>query len=529
MKRIFTVLAMAALAVGTMMANWTPSNTESIRLDAPDADGQVQMKTLRTDDGKIILSWLRPERNDYFSYELHLQVFDKNGNAMFGDEGITVCDKPTRTWTTDYALALAPNGDILLAYSDIRNDVEYEEQLETYLYRYSQDGEPVWDADGVLFPSWDATSGVLSAEDGSPKICVSDDYIFAAVYRTEYASRMTTCWEMVRFNDDGTPEPGITKVLTSKVLVMCPAEDGNFYCVYDNAARGLDAELLDGGMANIWGDPITIESRLITSGMFVPTPMAEVTPDGVLMLSYRVLNDFYGYQVVNYLTVDGQFAPEAVSCNNSIDGDAGVATMGVKEDRAMVAWEWAYSSSATYMNVNVINETDNFFWTGELMYGLSLDMNTMWGFSPVKVIPVEDGWVLLYGNLTSWNGANFMVVKMDDYGHILWTKQICDENFKSSGFSVVYDDRNAYIFYTQEEQYDDNWEPIPGSSGMFVMCVDITGQPSSRVDELITDSEIVKTEVFTLDGRPATEIGHGIYIVRTTDANGVVTSKKVMK
>ena len=73
MKKLFTVLAMAALAVGTMTANWVPSDTESIKLDKEGAEGQVQMKTIRTDDGKIILSWLRPEFIDnVFSYQLHL-------------------------------------------------------------------------------------------------------------------------------------------------------------------------------------------------------------------------------------------------------------------------------------------------------------------------------------------------------------------------------------------------------------------------------------------------------------------------
>ena len=94
---------LAVFAVGTMMANWQPSDTEAIRLDKEDADGQVQMKTIRTPEGKIILSWLRGERVDgVFSYRLHLQVFDADGNAQFGDEGIIVCDKPTRTWTTDF-------------------------------------------------------------------------------------------------------------------------------------------------------------------------------------------------------------------------------------------------------------------------------------------------------------------------------------------------------------------------------------------------------------------------------------------
>ena len=138
MKKFFTFVVMAVFAMTTALANWQPSDIEATKLDKEGANGQLQMKTLRTDDGKIILTWLRGERiSDVFSYQLHLQLFDGNGNAQFGDEGIIVCDKRTRTWTTDYGLALAPNGDILLAYTDIRNDPN-EENAETYLYRYNQ-------------------------------------------------------------------------------------------------------------------------------------------------------------------------------------------------------------------------------------------------------------------------------------------------------------------------------------------------------------------------------------------------------
>ena len=145
MKKLFTFVAMAVLAIGTVMANWQPSDMDATRLDKEGANGQVQMKTLRTDDGKIILSWLRSKRIDgVFAYQLHLQVFDANGNALFGDEGIIVSDKPTRSWTTDYALALAPNGDILLGYFDVRNDPDMQENNEVYLYRYTQQGEAVW-------------------------------------------------------------------------------------------------------------------------------------------------------------------------------------------------------------------------------------------------------------------------------------------------------------------------------------------------------------------------------------------------
>lgn len=291
---------MAALAVGTMTANWVPSDTESIKLDKEGAEGQVQMKTIRTDDGKIILSWLRPEFIDnVFSYQLHLQVFDANGQAQFDDEGIIVCGKPTRTWTTDYGLALASNGDILLAYNDIRNDPEYGDETQVFVYRYTQQGEPVWDVDGVLFPSWTVNANTFSAEDVSPRICVSEENIYVAVARTEYfTGGYKSQWEMVRLDDEGNLATDYQKVFDSKALVMEPAPEGNVYCVYDNANLGLDAQLLDKNVDNVWGIPLTIEQRQISNGRFVPTPLSAVNEGENLMLSYRVLSDFYGYQVM---------------------------------------------------------------------------------------------------------------------------------------------------------------------------------------------------------------------------------------
>ena len=544
---------MAVCAFGMMQAKWTPDDFASIRLDKEGAGGQVQMKTLRTDDGKIILTWLRGERIDgVFSYQLHLQIFDADGNAMFGDEGVIVCDKRTRTWTTDYGLALASNGDILMAYTDIRNDPN-EEFAESYIYRYDQQGNPVWDADGILFPSGRLHESVLSAEDVAPMICVSGNNIFAAANHTEYYMEKATednwqpspwfpnqqmpdsvlvdesLWLIVALNDDGSIASEAPMSMPTRILSMTPATRGNVYMLYDNELTGLDAQLLNGELNNEWEAPVTVENKPLSGGFYFPTPLAAVNENNILQITYRVLTDFYGYQSITYLDENGNCASESLSLTGSIDGDAGTAQMGVKENRALVAWEWAYSASSKYINVNVVTDDNNYYWSGDAMYGVPLDMNLDWGFTPVKVIPVEDGWVVLYGNSTSWNGANFMVVKLDDFGEIMWEKQICEDDFKSSGFSIVYDDKNAYIFYTQETQYDDNWNEIPGSAGMYVMCVDITGNPVTSIDEVSTVDGPVKTEIFTVDGRRVSEMQDGVNIICTTDAKGNVTTAKVLK
>lgn len=551
MKKLFTFMVMAVFAMSTMMANWNPSDIDATKLDKEGANGQVQMKTLRTDDGKIILTWLRGERiSNVFSYQLHLQLFDANGNAQFGDEGIIVCDKRTRTWTTDYGLALASNGDILLAYTDIRNDPN-EENAETYLYRYSQQGEPVWDADGILFPSGKIHENALSVEDVAPAICVSGNNIFVAANHSEYYMEEAnednwspspwfpnqqmpdsvlvnnSEWLIVVMDNDGMMRAEAPMSLDSKIVTMNPAPNGNIYLLYNNQELGLDAQLLTHELNNQWEDPVTVEDRPLSSGMFMPTPLTALADDDVLFISYRVLTDFYGFQVVNSLNPNGATAPEGVSLTGHFDGDAGTAQMGVKQDRAFVAWEYAYSASEKYMNVNVVDNNNNYFWTDEAMYGLYLDISFDWGFTPVKVIPVSDGWVVLYGISTSWNGATFMVEKLDELGNTVWAKQICEDDFKSSGFSITYDENYAYIFYTQEEQYDDNWDVIPGSGGMYVMCVDIKGDHTA-INEVPTGEGIVSTEIYTIDGRRVNQLEKGINIVRTTDANGNVTTTKVL-
>lgn len=542
---------MAVFAMSTMMANWQPSDIDATKLDKEGANGQVQMKTLRTDDGKIVLTWLRGERvSNVFSYQLHLQLFDANGNAQFGDEGIIVCDKRTRTWTTDYGLALAPNGDILLAYTDIRNDPN-EENAETYVYRYSQQGEPVWDADGILFPSGKIHENALSVEDVAPAICVSGNNIFVAANHTEYYMEEAnednwspspwfpnqqmpdsvlvnnSEWLIVVMDNDGMMRAEAPMSLDSKIVTMNPAPNGNIYLLYNNQELGLDAQLLTHELNNQWEDPVTVEDRPLSSGMFMPTPLTALADDDVLFISYRVLTDFYGFQVVNSLNPNGATAPEGVSLTGHFDGDAGTAQMGVKQDRAFVAWEYAYSASEKYMNVNVVDNNNNYFWTDEAMYGLYLDISFDWGFTPVKVIPVSDGWVVLYGISTSWNGATFMVEKLDELGNTVWAKQICEDDFKSSGFSITYDENYAYIFYTQEEEYDDNWDVIPGSGGMYVMCVDIKGDHTA-INEVPTGEGIVSTEIYTIDGRRVNQLEKGVNIVRTTDANGNVTTTKVL-
>jgi len=168
------------------------------------------------------------------------------------------------------------------------------------------------------------------------------------------------------------------------------------------------------------------------------------------------------------------------------------------------------------MYMNMLQLDGSYAWNDGKQEGLALDAGSEWGYRPVKIIPQNDGWVVFYGNATDWNTAKFLVCKINDEGETMWSKQLAEGDFRSSGFSIVYDDTYAYIFFTREEEYDENGIIILGSGGLFVMCVDISnaGNPSSILKPEL-NNDAANSMVYDLNGRRV--IGkptqRGIYIV----------------
>ena len=176
MKKYILFLLTNLLAVSTTLAAWHADDMARTRLDLEGSEWQQDMKSLRTDDGKTILTWVRGERiDDHYSGVLHLQIFDKDGNTQFGDEGIIVCDKPTGSYTVGYELALAPDGDIVIIYQDMRNDPVNLENSQMFIYRFNQQGQPVWDANGLSFTTLPHHENTLCVEEDGCALYISGE------------------------------------------------------------------------------------------------------------------------------------------------------------------------------------------------------------------------------------------------------------------------------------------------------------------------------------------------------------------
>ena len=91
-------------------------------------------------------------------------------------------------------------------------------------------------------------------------------------------------WQVMLLADNRDEVEPIS--IDSKILTMNPAPDGNMYMVYDNELSGLDAQLINPELKNVWDNIVTVEERPLSTGMFMPTPLAQVNEDDKLMLSY---------------------------------------------------------------------------------------------------------------------------------------------------------------------------------------------------------------------------------------------------
>lgn len=552
MNRISTLITALVLSASTAQAQWVPDDKAYTVIGKDSIYGQSGLKTLRTDDGKIVLTWLNhPTDVSYkdpnYGYHLYMQTFDKDGHPLLGKEGKVIVGRSTRSWYTDYSLEITPDGNILISYSDTRNDPD-KQNVGNYLYCYTTEGEPVWSEDGIVAAAVFPTLYGHTFSSLCPLVCVSGKNIYGTIVANDdYKVKAdSTNWQpspwfpdeempdsidvhdanfqVMRYNADGTYAWANTKTINTGSAWAYSGPDGGLYIVYVNGGYGLSAILIDQDGNDVWKEPVSVVKETIGTSSYTTPPTVVPDDNGGLVLTYRVLKNYGGYIACNHITRDGKVYEESLLANGTTDGDSNLPAIAVNGERAFVAFNYKDETSTSNLWINQLDIDGDYTWEGDSLLGYSLDNNESWGLKPVKIIPQSDGWVLLYGNLQSWNGANFYISKIDFEGKELWRKQIAESDFKSSVFSVVNDDKYVYIFYTCDMEIGDDWEQIPGEGGMRVMCVDISNVETG-INSLNSNPTKTSRAIYNAQGVLVDNMNDaGLYIVRE---NG--TTRKIMK
>lgn len=544
MKKIFTLAAIAMLAVGTAQAQWKPSDTDYVVVGQDSIYDQTGLKMLTTPEGNIVTTWLKTpvgmkRKDPAFGYYLHMQVFDKDGNATFGRDGMMVCAKSGLTYTTDYGLTLADNGDIVIAYYDARTDSTHEDN-HPYAYRFTQNGTPVWDKEGIRFNL--APIFVADGDEASPTIASSGDYTYIGAFRTEYykVKADSTNWtpsrwqptmpdsidtysigyELQCINADGTmawAEPKIFDIGSSYAAIYA-APNGGVYVLYANAGLGLSARLIGSDGNDVWSAPVTVETATLGNSMRFEAPAVESDGKGGLMISYRVLKSLTGAIAINRLQPDGTVYPDAsgLLCNGTDAGNGTYPQVAVRDDHAVVAWTYKDTEGMFNLMVNKFDIAGDYVWEGDSLLGFPLAKDDAGEKEALKVFALTDGWLVIYKEPgESWNGGDYYCTKIDDAGNTVWKKMIGESNLRTTNITAACDGKQAYVLYTATEESDG--EPTPG--GLRMLVVDIANSTTTGIDGVSTITKATEAQYFTTSGaRIGKPTAPGLYIVK--DANG---------
>jgi len=520
-------------------AEWKTSDMDQTVIGVQGAYGQSGVKSVKTPNGSVVLTWLQtPDDMLYddpaYGYYLYMQIFDAEGNALFAQGGKAVVAQHTNSWCSDYALTCMDNGDILIGYNDMRTGKSL-----VYAYRLTSQGTPVWSAEGVLMPSLTVHEG--AEEDMAAQIVASGENIYVAFAHSEYwmekatednwspspwfpdeempdsVSVSSSNYQLMLLNAaDGAAVWDTPRTLEVSSLFMYPAPEGCLYAVYTDENTALYADKYNAEGKNAWEESVALWEQPLSSYGFVTKLPVATDDQGGLAIAMNIPNGWVHYNAITYLEPDGGTFFEPISGNEDPNtGDSEMAELAVKGDQIFAAWPYAYSSAENYLWCNAFDKSGlgEYAWEGDQKYGIGLDVNDMWGMKAVKVVPQTDGWVVIYGNCTSWSGADFMVVKVSDAGQEMWRKQIAEPDFKCSGLSVQADEQKAVIFFTREQEYDENWELLPGEGGLAMMCVALTdGDTPTAISNLGGQEQ--QQLYFDLQGRRYDEAQRGMLMIK---------------
>ncbi|MDR2206394.1 MAG: T9SS type A sorting domain-containing protein [Flavobacteriaceae bacterium] len=206
MKKTFILLALMAFTAA--FAQWTNDyGVNTLVANSPTAD----IVSTGTNDGKTyVVYW--DETAGANDYVLKVQLLDKDGNQLFGNEGMLVSDVAMSSFTVTRDQAVDDNGNIYISFTSTGDG-------HGYAHKISPAGEQLWGTGGIDLGENAFDTKILPDGNGGA---------FIGWYGG-------TTGSLMRYDATGNPEWSAVKVLTSpnsnpytSVGEMVRLSDGSF-------------------------------------------------------------------------------------------------------------------------------------------------------------------------------------------------------------------------------------------------------------------------------------------------------------
>ena len=285
-------------------SKWNPDPAQNIAITNLGGD-QALPRIVTQDNGDFFIAWFSNPKSE--NYDVRMQKFDAQGNALWEENGRIVSDNKSDTWISDYAFTKDHEGNPILIFQDNRTG-----RKNIFAYKFSPDGQPLWGEDGLQMTNIDGFVAPFPATITTP-----DHVIFA--YEGDLLNggsalalqKITATGDKV-WGEDGLILPGQEETPFiqanmvagnhDEVILVYGIEKQEGYQIMSIYAQKLDR---DGN--NIWNgsEPILLHDSV---PFYIAPQMVSDGANGVYIVWYTT--DLQGF--VQHIDADGNLLmPEA--------------------------------------------------------------------------------------------------------------------------------------------------------------------------------------------------------------------------
>lgn len=526
MKR-FTLISAAIAATLTASAQWNVDNNPVV-LSGTET-GQIQPKVALTKDGKMYLAWRTAKSSGKalcYSFP-HLQLLDKDGNALFGVNGLAVSEHRSPSWNSDYSLVATSDGCAIISNADSRS--EEAEDLERYnaftpvWYKIDQEQNFVWGLDGLA----------LTDRINSPftdTFVVGDDVWIqdktASYDDVNYFNRVTA---------DGTLVFENSLPIFGQII---PSINGDFLSI-GSGSNGTEVQRYNREGKNVWSEPSTIAST--NSGGHDLHPY-RINPDGNggAYATWTREVGMFGHTIcTQHVSADGDptFGLDAMDAlaDENIDINYPKQAVDTKNNTVLVTFPEKDGDGNYSFKIQKFNEEgDRLFGDNGKTLETKGEDYAGWAYNNYGVEPVGDGeWLICYSDRQAWALEYLYVARINKDGEFVWKQRIMEEGYITS-VSFVKGDDCSYVVYQGEDDVDGTM--LKGAR-IFDNGTFDNGAGISTVNENL--SKATSTTIHSIDGKlvqtvngekyDRANLAPGMYIITTKDAQGKTKSMKITK
>jgi hypothetical protein len=165
------MLGLALTVATSAWAQWSSDPSQNLVLSDIAGADQVQPKALALPNNSWYVSWFNNNPNDPppQGYDVYYQMLNANGVEQFPHDGVLVALESGLSSTQDYGAAIDGQGNLLLAFQDLRRDPN---NPQITVAKMSPSGQPLWGPDGVAL-----TFGDLHSYNVPKVVVTTDGYI----------------------------------------------------------------------------------------------------------------------------------------------------------------------------------------------------------------------------------------------------------------------------------------------------------------------------------------------------------------